>query len=77
MTCKVCGSKELHGENSYMCEVVNSPCKHEWGETIKTDDKCRNCGDGYTVYQCKKCPMHSVLHWSEVFAHDNGGCKVE
>jgi len=44
-------------------------------ETIKTDDKCKNCGEGYTVYQCKKCPMHSALHWSEVFAHDNGGCS--
>ena len=35
MTCKVCGSKELHGENSYICELVNSPCEHEWGKTIE------------------------------------------
>ena len=75
MTCKVCGSDALHGENSYLCEVVNSPCKHEWGENIELPDtKCRFCGHGYTVQQCKKCPMHTVLHWSETFYHDNEGC---
>lgn len=74
--CKVCGSEDFHKPNSYMCELIMSPCKHEWGDLIELPDspKCFNCGKRYSVYQCKKCPMHSVLHWSESFYHDNGGC---
>ena len=77
MNCRVCGSSELHGENSYICKLVNSPCDHEWGEVIESDDKCNNCGHGYTVSQCKKCDMHSVIHWSEVLPHSEGYCMKD
>ena len=73
--CKVCGSEDFHAPNSYICKLISSPCKHEWGERFESkEDNCKICGHGYSISKCKKCEMDSALHWSEVFFHDEGEC---
>jgi hypothetical protein len=74
MTCEVCGDESFHVPNSYICKLVMSSCKHEWGDHIETENRCVNCGHGYMASQCKKCEMHSAIHWSELLPHDEGHC---